>query len=112
MITRLIKLSAAIVLTVVLAACGGGGGSDGSSPPPSNNTPPPSQNSGIGAAGGTVTGPSGAQVVIPAGALSAPTNIAVAQSSAGAPALPAGVTAFGDIFAFTPHGTSFATPVT
>jgi uncharacterized delta-60 repeat protein len=40
------------------------------------------------------------------------TAIAVTQTSAGAPALPAGVTAFGPIYAFTPHGTSFAVPVT
>jgi len=55
---------------------------------------------------------SGAQVVIPSGALSAATPIAVTRTSAGAPALPAGVTAFGPMFAFTPHGTSFAVPAT
>lgn len=66
----------------------------------------------VGAAGGTVTGPSGSQVTIPAGALAAATAIAIAQSSSGAPALPAGATTFGDMFAFTPHGTSFAGAVT
>jgi uncharacterized delta-60 repeat protein len=114
MTTRLIKISCAIALAVVLAGCGGGGGdSDGaSSPPPGSNAPPPSATTGIGAAGGTVTGPSGSQVVVPAGALTTSTNIAVAQSNAGAPPLPSGVTPFGEIFAFTPHGTAFATPVT
>jgi uncharacterized delta-60 repeat protein len=112
MIARLISISCAIALAVVLAGCGGGGsdGDTSSAPPPNTNTPPPS--SGIGAAGGTVTGPSGAQVVVPAGALTTSTNIAVAQSSAGAPPLPAGITAFGQIFAFTPHGTTFAVPAT
>jgi uncharacterized delta-60 repeat protein len=93
-----------------LGACGGGSDdvSNGSNVGSNNggNTPV----SGIGSAGGTVTGAGGAQVVVPAGALSQNTNIAVAQSSTGAPGLPAGVTAAGQIFAFTPHGTAFATP--
>ncbi|MGZ6078373.1 MAG: hypothetical protein ACXWK6_11255, partial [Myxococcaceae bacterium] len=59
-----------------------------------------------------MVGPSGAQVVIPAGALSAPTLIDVTQSSTGAPALPAGLTAVGPMFAFTPHGTHFGVPAT
>jgi uncharacterized delta-60 repeat protein len=66
----------------------------------------------IGAAGGTVTGPGSAQVVIPAGALTQNTAIAIAQSSTGAPPLPAGVVVYGPIFAFTPHGTSFQSAVT
>jgi hypothetical protein len=90
--------------SALLMSCGG---SDGGSPPPPA-APPPT----IGSAGGTVTGPAGAQVVIPAGALAANTAIAVDQSSAGSPALPAGMNAFGSMFAFTPHGTSFAMPVT
>jgi alpha-tubulin suppressor-like RCC1 family protein len=89
-------LLCAVALT--LAACGGSG----------DAAPPPM----IGAAGGTVTGPNGAQVVVPAGALAANTAIAVDQSSAGSPALPIGMNAFGAMFAFTPHGTSFAAPVT
>jgi uncharacterized delta-60 repeat protein len=59
-----------------------------------------------------VKGPAGAQVVVPAGALSAATPIAVAEFGSGAPALPAGVVPFGAIFAFTPHGTHFDAPVT
>ena len=85
---------------LVLAGCSGSGPS----------TPPSAPK--IGPSGGTVTEASGAQVVIPAGALSQDTGIAVTQTSAGAPALPASVTAFGPIYAFTPHGTSFAAPVT
>ena len=50
--------------------------------------------------------------MIPAGALAAQTDIAVTQSSTGASPLPAGVIAFGPIYAFTPHGTAFASPVT
>lgn len=94
-ITRALLCSAAFALV----ACGGG-----DDPPP----PPPM----VGAAGGTVVGPNGAQVVVPAGALAANTAIAVTQSSSGAPAMPAGVNALGNMFAFTPHGTTFAVPVT
>ena len=103
-ITRCIVIGFALGL----AACGGGddddSGSAGTQPPP---TPP-----GIGAAGGTVLGPNGAKVAIPGGALAVVTQIAVAQSSAGTPPLPPGLTPIGQMFAFTPHGTTFAVPVT
>jgi len=92
---RALLCAAALALT----ACGGG-----DAPPP----PPPM----VGAAGGTVAGPNGAQVVVPAGALSADTAIAVTESNSGAPTLPAGVNALGSMFAFTPHGTTFSVPVT
>jgi uncharacterized delta-60 repeat protein len=93
-----------------LGACGGGsdGGTGSSSSSSGGTTPVP----GIGAAGGTVTGPAGAQVVVPAGALSQNTNIEVTQSGVGAPPLPAGVLAAGQTFAFTPHGTAFAVSAT
>ena len=103
----------ALGVLALCASCGGGGdsgGSGGGSPPPPPPPPPPVI--GIGTAGGTVTEASGAKVVVPAGALAAQTNIAVTQSSSGAPALPAGVIAFGPIYAFTPHGTTFGAPVT
>jgi uncharacterized delta-60 repeat protein len=66
----------------------------------------------IGVAGGTVAGPDGAVVEVPAGALSHPVDIGIERSSAGAPPLPEGFTPFGAIYAFTPHGTQFAAPVT
>ena len=91
-----------VAVSTILVVCGCGDG---------DRTPGQSSGSGIGPAGGTVTGPSGAQVVIPPGALSASTPIAVAQTSSGLPPLPAGVVPFGPMFAFTPHGTSFAVPV-
>lgn len=101
---------------LALGACGDGQ-SDGDSggnggvvvPPP---TPPPPPPGGIGLAGGTVSGPNGAQVVIPAGALTANVEIKVEQSSMGAPALPAGFVTAGATYAFTPHGTTFAVPAT
>jgi alpha-tubulin suppressor-like RCC1 family protein len=85
---------------LALSACGGG------------DAPPPPSPPMIGPAGGTVTGPNGAQVVIPAGALAADTAIAVTQSGAGSPALPAGTPTFGAVYTFTPHGITFALPVT
>ena len=96
-----------LVLALALAACGGGGGDGGGVVPP----PAPTEVT-VGPAGGTVTDASGAQVVVPAGALAQATTISVGQSSKGAPPLPAGVTVFGPMFAFTPHGTAFAAPVT
>jgi len=93
-----------LLAVALLTACGGGG---------STADPPAPVPSGmIGAAGGTVTGPGGAKVVIPSGALAQNTAIAIAQSSNAAPPLPAGVVAYGPILAFTPHGTSFQSPVT
>src|ERR1044072_2999363 len=94
-------------LALALSACGGGG--DDQSGDSQSTQPTPS---GIGAGGGTVTGRSGSKVEIPSGALAAVTQIAVDQTSTGAPPLPSGLTPIGQMFAFTPHGTTFATPVT
>lgn len=93
-------------VVVVVVACGGG---NGAAPVPA---PAPAPTNQIGPSGGTVAGPNGAQVAIPAGALAASTAIVVDQSSTGSPALPAGVTTFGSIYAFTPHNTAFALPAT
>jgi 6-phosphogluconolactonase (cycloisomerase 2 family) len=66
----------------------------------------------IGPAGGTVTGPGGAQVVIPAGALTQATDIGVARPSSGWPLpLPADETLAGSIYEFTPHNLEFKKPV-
>ena len=95
---------AAALLLLALGACGGGGGDDSGTSPPAGTV--------IGAAGGTVVGPSGVTVVVPAGALATNVTIAIAQTSAGALALPGTLTASGPMFALTPHGTTFAVPVT
>ena len=65
----------------------------------------------IGPAGGTVSGPNGAQVVIPAGALAANTAIAITLAP-GILTLPAGNATVGPVFSFTPHGQTFAQGVT
>ena len=68
---------------------------------------------GVGPAGGTVTGPNGAQVIIPAGALSSYVLITVTQDATGAPTFPpGGVTPTSAVYAFLPHGTAFQKPVT
>jgi uncharacterized delta-60 repeat protein len=94
------------LLPLLLTACGGGKG------PVTTPAPNPLPPGTVGPAGGTVTGTSGGQVVIPAGALAQNVTIAITQSSTGAPALPAGHVAVGSMFAFTPHGTSFSSPAT
>jgi len=77
-------LLGAIAFTcLVLTGCGGSGATEPSSAPK------------IGPAGGTVTEASGAKVVIPTGALTQDTAIAVTQTSVRAPALPTGVTPSG-----------------
>jgi uncharacterized delta-60 repeat protein len=100
------KWTSGLLLVLTLGACGGGDdfGDTGTGPQPTGTV--------IGSAGGTVVGPNGASIVIPPGALAANTTIAITQSSAGTPALPSGFTPRGPMFAFTPHGTTFALPVT
>ena len=90
------------IVGLAVAACGGG----------DSSAPANIASASIGAAGGTVATASGAQVVVPAGALGAATTIAIERTSAGAPALPQGFVAAGAMFMLTPHGTSFNTPVT
>lgn len=88
-----------VCVSALMAACGGG----------SDDTPAPQT---IGPAGGTVQTAEGAQVVVPAGALGAETAIGVARDGSGAPDLPAATGAAGALYALTPHGTTFALPVT
>jgi hypothetical protein len=70
----------------------------------------------IGPTGGKVETPSGAQVVVPAGALTTPTEIAIAEipgtMAASMPTVPVSITKTGGVYAVTPHGTTFAAPVT
>lgn len=93
---RVLRAAGALLIVAGLAACGGSD-DDGVT---------------IDAAGGTVDGPAGSQVIVPAGALASATSLSITASSSGAPALPAGGLVLGQTFALTPHGTSFAAPAT
>ncbi len=92
----------------LLAGCGGGGSNDDA---PAARLEPYQVSAVIGAAGGTLTGPDGAQVVVPAGALRTDTTIGLARNADGAPAVEA-PWAPAAIYEFTPHGTVFDLPVT
>ena len=96
----------AIALATMLTACGGGGGATDDAPPLPDRT-----EATIDAAGGRVTGPSGATVTVPAGALEQATTIRIAKDSTDAPPLPPGLTVAGDVYAITPHGATFGEPV-
>jgi 6-phosphogluconolactonase (cycloisomerase 2 family) len=67
----------------------------------------------IGPSGGTVRGWYGAEVTIPAGALTAPVFIAIDRDGTGAPPVDgAAIFSAGAPYALTPHGTAFAIPAT
>jgi photosystem II stability/assembly factor-like uncharacterized protein len=98
-----IRIALLAFVVALVAACGG----EDSAPPP----PPPAVGSAtIGAAGGTVDGPDGVQLVVPPDALSAPVTIRIARSAAGAPALPAEA-GQAPVYEITPHDLAFAFPV-
>ncbi len=87
-----------------------GGTSDGGATPDASTVPDASMSSTIGPAGGSVSAGE-AEVTIPAGALS--TDVAIGVAAVAAPlALPPEYTAVSLFWAFTPHGTTFATPAT
>jgi uncharacterized delta-60 repeat protein len=104
------RLCSALVVALTVAGCGGGGDDAGPSGPASGPASGP-QITRIGAAGGTAPGPGGSQAAVPAGALAQDVDIGIEASSAGAPPLPADATPIGTVYAFTPHGTTFAQPV-
>lgn len=96
-------LFVALALSAVglLTACGG-----------SDVAPVPQASATIGAAGGTLDGPDGVRVEVPAGALTQDTVLRIAKTSTGAPsALPAGVDPV-PAYELTPHGIDFNLPVT
>ncbi len=104
--TAMIRYAWICGLAALLGACGG------DDEAAVNTDPAPAVSAVIGPQGGTVDGPDGVQVVIPAGALSQPTTIGIARSSAGAPTPPAGNPPTAAIYEFTPHDLVFNAPVT
>jgi 6-phosphogluconolactonase (cycloisomerase 2 family) len=106
-----------VALGIALAGCNGSTHDEGSpTPAPAPvpaPAPPPPPPGGVGPAGGSVSGPYGALVTVPAGALSSNVDIVVARDLSSAPDLSASdVDTAGAGFALTPHGTGFAQAAT
>ena len=89
--------------TLLSTACGGGGGDAPAAPDKVEQS--------IGSSGGALAHASGASVTIPAAALAANTSVAIETAPAGSGGALPGV-AVGSAFWITPHGQSFAQPVT
>jgi hypothetical protein len=100
---RILAWASALAL-ITLTSCSGG--TNGGTETPTSNS------AVIGAAGGTLNGPDGTQVVVPAGALDQPTTISISRSSVGAPATLPEDNQAGPIYEFLPHGLVFNKPVT
>lgn len=98
--TRTLRALAALALAGLLAACGG------------SDAPPTEVSKTIGAAGGTLDGPDGVQLVVPPGALAQDTVLKIARVDGGGPAVPTGFDAVTPVYEFTPHGQTFLLPVT
>ena len=103
--------TAALLVMFTLAGCGGSG-SNASGGNGGGTSPPASVTAMVGIEGGTVNGPDGVQVVIPAGALDKPTEIGIARSAIGAPPEPEAYPASGNVYELTPHGLTFNSLVT
>ncbi len=112
----MIRWTGVAFMAMALSACGGDDAVDVTAAPPASTppiaAPPSSVTAVIGAEGGTVNGPDGVQVIIPAGALTQPTTIGIARGSIGAPALPTDNPPVGSAYEFTPHDLVFNAPVT
>ncbi len=91
------------------SASSSSGGSSSSSGGAASSSSSGATGTSIGAGGGTVTHPSGAKIVVPAGALTADTKIEIEEIAA-----PAGldVSFRGKVFWLKPEGQMFAKPVT
>lgn len=119
--TPVTRFAMLVTLAAALAGCGGNDAEIPSVPAPAipstpatpSPSPPSAVTAVVGPAGGTVTGPDGVQVIVPAGALEQPTTIGIARSSVGAPTpLPSENPPAGAAYEFTPHDLVFRAPVT
>ena len=99
MLRSRILATAMLAMALMASGCGGGGGDDGAAAAPGSAT--------IAAAGGTVEGPDGVRVVVPADAFASPVTVRIAKDSTGAPPLPDALKAAGAVYAITPHGGDF-----
>lgn len=93
-----LRALAALILALGLAACGGGG----DDPPP----PPMEGSATVDTAGGTVDGPDGVQLSVPAGSLESSVTFRISRDASNAPPLE-GINALSPVYAATPHGQAF-----
>lgn len=98
--------SLTIALVMALAGCGGGDGEESTSAPAAPGV------ATLDSTGGTITGQDGATVTVPPGAIGRLTTLTIARDSNDAPARPPEYPLAGNVYAVTPHGTTFAQPVT
>lgn len=104
----------ALCLALSLTGCSGGGSSHNDS---TTDTPPSVSTTVSATQGGTVTGPDGVQVIVPANALAADTQITIKKSTASSAPLKLGDGAVlpvstDTVYELLPHGVKFNTPVT
>lgn len=95
----LFRALAALLAATALTACGGGGG-DPAAPPPAVGS------ATLDRAGGTVDGPDGVRLEVPADALQSKVTFRIARDASGAPPLE-GINALSPVYAATPHGQTF-----
>lgn len=97
-------LAMCLLLPLLLSGCLGGGDDP--------VTEPAQASAAIGPAGGTLLGPDGVELTVPAGALAQTTTLTITKTADGAPALVEQLLAAGAVYEFTPHNLYFAVPVT
>jgi len=105
LVGRTWRATLAVALSLSLAAC-----SDNDEEPVASEAPTVART--LGAAGGTLTGPDGVELIVPPGALVADTELRITKTATGAPGLPSEGSAATSTYEFTPHGLLFAQPVT
>lgn len=100
--------AAACVASLLLAGCGGG------DTPITTPTPTPAAPgiATLDSEGGIVTGQDGATLTVPRSAINRLTTLTIARDSNDAPARPPEYPLAGNVYAVTPHGTTFAEPAT
>ncbi len=98
-----------ICLHTLFSCSGGGSGTSADSDSPAVS----SVTQTVGTEGGTIRSSDGSwQMTIPAGALTASTQITIKSGATPAGSIPQGFTETGGIFRFEPHGLTFSKPVT
>ncbi|MFZ4534607.1 MAG: hypothetical protein ACOYOJ_22725, partial [Alsobacter sp.] len=105
---RVRRLLACVALAGgLLVGCGGGGDTPITTP-----TPAVPGVATLDSEGGIVAGQDGATLTVPRGAINRLTTLTIARDSNDAPARPPEYPLAGNVYAVTPHGTTFVQPAT